>query len=172
MITFSTITGISTSLTLATGNGGFGRDGLREGMRLGALDISGSVTSFTPTSASSGFAWNKGQPVSLNDASTYRTHNFIASRLSLSGANIPAPSIGFNPVLVLQSGFQVSLDYQSPNGQWYSYSFLQGNNATNTWITANPAPGLCLATSFSQYGQPTAPAYTNPTIVNANAASL
>ena len=32
----------------------------------------------------------------------------------------------------------MSLEYQSPNGQWYPYSFLQGNNATNTWISANP----------------------------------
>ena len=43
-----------------------------------------------------------------------------------------------------------------------------------------PIPGLppipfrvyALLQLFSQYGQPTAPAYTNPTIVNANAASL
>ncbi len=42
----------------------------------------------------------------------------------------------------------MTLDYQSPNGTWYSYSFLQGNNATNTWISAD----LNLTTVTSKYG--------------------
>jgi hypothetical protein len=50
----------------------------------------------------------------------------------------------------------VSLEYQSPNGQWYPYSFLQGNNATTkTGIGyLNPASptNLDLATIYSQYG--------------------
>lgn len=138
------------SLPLATGNVTFGRDGLLEAKRLGASDISGSVTSFPPTNQpeGDGFDWNDiVRPA--NDTSTYRTDDFIAFRISFSGADITGSYEGQNPVLVLKSGFQVSLDYQSPNGQWYSYSFLQGNNASNTWITS--ANGLCLATSFSQY---------------------
>ena len=65
------------------------------------------------------------------------------------------------------------LEYQSPNGQWYPYSFLQGNNETTTTIgNTNPSSptNLCLATTFSTYGQPAG--YTNPTIVNAGAATL
>src|SRR5207249_2358622 len=89
----------------------------------------------------------------------YRSDDFIVFRLSLQGDSIPAGALGQFPVLILQSGFQVSLDYQSPNGQWYSYSLLQGvgKDATNnTWITPPnpPGVGLCLATSFSQYRTP------------------
>src|SRR5262249_43919154 len=131
--TFSS--GGADSLLLATGNSTFGRDGLREAMRLGASDISGSVPSFNPTSSSSGRSWNDiARPTS--DASTYRADHFIVYRLSLQGNGIPTSGIGKNPVIVLRPGFQLSLDYQSPNGQWYPYSFLQGNNATNTWISA------------------------------------
>src|SRR6266550_4321244 len=54
----TTATGINLSLTLATGNSSFGRDGLLESMRSGASDISGSVTSFNPVNTASGFAWN------------------------------------------------------------------------------------------------------------------
>jgi len=58
----------------------------------------------------------------------------------------------------------MTMDYQSPNGTWYSYSFLQGKNATNTWISAP----LNIATNYSVYGTPTTPtAYTAPTVVNA-----
>jgi hypothetical protein len=151
-------TGIDLSLTLATGNSNFGRDGFREAMRLGASDISGSVTSFTPTNSSSGFAWNDiVRPA--NDTSTYRSDHFVVFRLSLPGSSIPSGSIGFNPVLILQPGFQVRLEYQSPNGQWYPYSFLQGNNETTT--TIGPT-NLCLATSFGKYLLPTG--YSNPTV--------
>jgi hypothetical protein len=157
---------ISASLTLATGDSTFGRDGLRESWRLGASDINGSVTSFTPTNSSTGFAWNDiVRPT--NDTSMYRNDHFVAFRLSLQGSSIPAGT-SQNPALILQPGFQVSLEYQSPNGQWYPYSFLQGNNATTKTgigysIPASPT-NLDLATTFSQYGQPAG--YTNPTIVN------
>jgi hypothetical protein len=161
-------TGINGSLTLTTGNSAFGRDGLREAMRLGVSDISDTLTLFDPTT-SPGLSvvaqWNRvARPV--NDTSTYRTDQFVVFRLSLPGNLIlPLSILGQKPVLILQPGFQVSLDYQSPNGQWYPYSFLQGNNATSTWITANP--GLCLATSFSQYflNIPPPPG-AFPTIVN------
>ena len=137
-------------------------------MRLGVSDISGTVTSITPTQLAPGPAWNRIVPPT-GDPLAYRNDNFVVFTLPVAGSGA-AGSIGKRPVLILEPGspgFQVSLDYQSPNGQWYSYSFLQGNNATSTWITANP--GFCLATSFSQYGQPTG--YTAPTIVNSSAPS-
>jgi hypothetical protein len=153
------------SLVLATGNttpSGFGRDGLLEAKRLGLLDINLSVSpvaSFVPsTSTNAPPTWNDIVRPS-NDSSTYRADDFVVFRLSFVGNSVPGGSQNLYPVLVLQSGFQVTLDYQSPNGQWYSYSFLQGNNATNTWITS--ASGLCLATKFSQYGSG-----AKPTIVN------
>ena len=119
-------------------------------MRLGASDISGSVTTFDPTNSSSGFAWNDiVRPA--NDTSTYRSDHFVVFRLSLPGTDIPSGSTS-NPVLILQPGFQMRLEYQSPNGQWYPYSFLQGNNETTTTIgNTNPSSptNLCLATTFS-----------------------
>src|SRR5439155_11364347 len=131
-------TGINLSLTLATGDSSFGRDGLREAMRLGASDISGSVPTANPANTLSGFAWNDiVRPT--NDTSTYRTDHFVVFRLSLPGTGIPSGSIA-NPVLILQPGFQMRLEYQSPNGQWYPYSFLQGNNETTTTIgNTNPS---------------------------------
>jgi hypothetical protein len=163
--------GINASLTLATGDNTYGRDGLREAMRLGTSDISGTVQSFDPTQ-SPGLQvvtqWNRvARPA--GDGSS-RNDNYIVFRLSLPGHLIlPLSILGQKPVLILQPGFQVSLEYQSPNGQWYPYSFLQGNNAGNTWITANPTPGLCLGTSFSQYGLNPAlppPPTVLPTIIN------
>ena len=133
-------------------------------MRLGASDINGSVTTFDPANSSSGFAWNDiVRPA--NDTSTYRSDHFVAFRVSLPGTGIPSGSSA-NPVLVLQPGFQMRLEYQSPNGQWYPYSFLQGNNETTTTIgNTNPLSptSLCLATTFSHYGQPTG--YSNPTLI-------
>jgi hypothetical protein len=163
----ATSTGINASLPLATGDNAFGRDGLREAMRLGTNDISSTLTLFDPTQ-SPGLSvvsqWNRVARPS-NDP-TYRTDNYAVFRLSLPGLLItPLSILGQKPALILQPGFQISLDYQSPNGQWYSYSFLQGNNASNTWVTANP--GLCLGTSFSQYflNIPPPPG-AFPTIVN------
>ena len=88
--TFATAaTGINLSLTLATGNSTFGRDGLREAMRLGGSDISGSVTTFNPANPSSGFAWNDVvRPA--NDTSTNRSDHFVVFRLSLLGTGIPS----------------------------------------------------------------------------------
>jgi hypothetical protein len=164
----ATSSGINASLPLTIGDNAFGRDGLREAMRLGENDISSTLTLFDPTT-SPGLSvvaqWNKvARPT--NDNSNYRTDRYAVFRLSLPGILItPLSILGQKPVLILQPGFQVSLDYQSPNGQWYSYSFLQGNNASNTWVTANP--GLCLGTSFSQYflNIPPPPGAL-PTIVN------
>ena len=88
---------------------------------------------------------------------------FVVLRLSLPGSYIPATATSppQNPVLVLNAGFQVTLDYRSPNGTWYPYSYLQGNNATITWISQN----LYLTTNFSQYGY-SPPTVTSPTILS------
>jgi hypothetical protein len=173
----TTSTGASQSLLLTTGNSTFGRDGLREAVRLGESDISDTVTLFDPPTQSPGNSvvtvWNKiVRPP--DDATPYRTDRFVVFRLSLPGsviATIPG-SIGKNPILRFLSGFQMTLDYQSPNGQWYPYSFLQGNNATNTWISSDPVnpSNLSLATSFSRYSQPAG--YSNPTITNSGAPTL
>src|SRR5207245_11171465 len=109
--------------------------------------------------------WNRvARPT--NDTSTYRTDQFAVFRVSLPGNLIlPLSILGKKPVLILQSGFQVSLDYQSPNGQWYSYSFLQGNNAASTWISPDPTRVLTIGTSFSKYFVNTTPGAL-PTIAN------
>jgi hypothetical protein len=171
---------INASLTLATGNNAFGRDGSREAMRLGENDISGTVPLFNPPTQSPPVGllpspqWNRiVRPTNDPPSPPYRNDNYVVFRLSLPGNLIvPLSILGQKPVLILQPGFQVSLDYQSPNGQWYSYSFLQGNNAINTWISAsNPSnPSLALGTSFSQYGinpgLPPPPPSALPTIIN------
>jgi hypothetical protein len=175
----ASISNINASVILTTGattGNAFGRDGLREALRLGALDISGSVTSFNPTNSSSGYAWNDiVRPTS--DATTYRNDHFVVFRLSLPGASILPLYIGQTPVLILKPGFQITMDYQSPpppngNGSWYSYSFLQGNNEPTTWISGSNVanPSLNLAAARSRYGisavplpTPSAPTIVNPT---------
>jgi hypothetical protein len=161
------------SLTLNTGpttNNAFGRDGLLNAMRLGTNDISGTPNLFDPTQSppvpTPAPQWCRVRPP-MNDNSTYRSDDYVVFRLSLPGAFILPTNIilGQKPVLILQPGFQVSLDYQSPNGQWYSYSFLQGNNATSTWISPDSSRPLTIGTSFSQYFLNTTPG-ASPTIVN------
>jgi hypothetical protein len=163
MTPFSTLTGINSSLTLATGATA-GRDGLLEASRLGTSDFAASPTSYvtntSPTTA--GFAWNSISRPPRPDGTLPGTTNFVVFRLSLPGSSIPIANIGQKPVLILQPGFQITVDYQSANGQWYPYSFLQGNNATSTWISAN----LNLATSFSEYGLNTSPVSTFPTVLH------
>jgi len=159
------------SLTLATGSNAFGRDGLLNAMRLGANDISGTLPGlFDPTQSppvpTPVPQWNRVHPPT-NDNSTYRSDDYMAFRLSLPGAFILPTSIilGQRPVLMLQPGVQVSLDYQSPNGNWYSYSFLQGNNEPSTWISPDSTRPLTIGTSFSKYFLNTTPGAL-PTIAN------
>ena len=158
------------SLTLATGSNVFGRDGLLNAMRLGTNDISGTLNLFDPTQSpplpTPAPQWCRVHPPA-NDNSTYRSDDYVVFKLGLPGVLILPTNIilGQKPVLVLQPGFQVSLDYQSPNGNWYSYSFLQGNNATSTWISPDPTKPLTIATSFSQYFLNTTPGAL-PTIAN------
>jgi hypothetical protein len=159
---------INASLILATGDNAYGRDGLLNGLRLGANDISTTVPLFDPTQSPGSVVaqWNRIHPPT-NDNGIYRPDDYVAFRLSLPGVLILPVNIivGQNPALILQPGFQISLDYQSPNGQWYSYSFLQGNNATSTWISPDPSRPLTIATSFSKYFLNTTPGAL-PTIVN------
>jgi len=172
------VTAFSTSLTfsnqsqpLKTGVTS-GRDGLREASRLGTSDMTAALTSYPVTTSptSAGFAWNSisrpprpPDPLPGND-------NFVVFRLSIPGSGIPTTSNGTNPVLILKSSpvFQMTVDYQSSNGTWYPYSFLQGNNATNTWISAN----LNLTTTFSQYGFNTSPVSTSPTVLHSSVGTI
>jgi len=106
-----------------------------------------------------------------NDTSTYRLIN--SSHLGcLFQEPVFRPVPFREPVLILQPGFQMRLEYQSPNGQWYPYSFLQGNNETTTTIgnTNPPVQRTCVFDKFSNYGQPAL--YTNPTVVNSGTATL
>jgi hypothetical protein len=92
---------------------------------------------------------------------------WIVYRVSLAGTNIPVSAFtpSQNPVLILQPGFQMTMEYQSPNGSWYPYSFLQGNNASSsTWIgNTTPTRNLNLVTDYSKYGQLSG---TIPTFLN------
>ena len=98
--------------------------------------------------------------------------NNVVFRVSFPGTSIPNgwTTPAQNPVLVLQPGFQMTVDYQSPNGTMVSYSFLQGNSQSrqptpSTWISAsNPAnPGLSVTTSWSVYGRNPSPSPTPAT---------
>jgi hypothetical protein len=150
---FSTVTINTSSQTLITGDSTYGRDGFLQAMRIGASDISGLISFDPKTLGSITPSWNKITPPT-NDSSA-RTDNYAVFRLS---ASIPVGTTGY-PVLALNPGFQMTMDYQSLNGTWVPYSFLQGNNATTTWI-ASP---LNVTTKYSQYGTPGG--NTAPTIV-------
>jgi hypothetical protein len=159
------LTGINLSLTLASG-GAVGRDGFLEASRVGTSDFAAAPASYTTNTSppSAGFAWNTVSRPPRPDGTLPGTTNFVVFRLSIPGSDI-SPSATRNPVLILKSGFQMFLDYQSPNGTWYSYCFLQGNNATNTWVSAD----LNLVTGFSHYGlNPGPPAGTAPTVLNSD----
>ena len=157
---FSTISVTPSSQPLATGSltSSGGRDGFLQAMRMGVQDLTASLGSaFNPSTLGSLTpSWNDvARP--QNDNAGSRTDHFAVFRVS---ANIPPGTTGY-PVLILYPGFQIEMDYQSPNGSWYPYSFLQGNNAGSTWISSN----LNIATNYSQYVTP--PGNTAPTIVNA-----
>jgi hypothetical protein len=177
----TTVSGINSSLTLKTGGGAaFGRDEHDEGSRLAAPDFTTPpatyVTTTSPTSAAG--QWNSiSAPMRPGGGADPTADNYVAFTLTLPGSSIPSgvTSPAQNPVLILKplgsSIFQMTMDYQSPNGTWYPYSFLQGNNATNTWIGAGSSTnqGLNLVTIFSQYG--VSPPATNPTVVKLGTAT-
>jgi hypothetical protein len=159
---FTPSVNFNSSLTLATGSNAFGRDGLLNAVRLGTNDISGTPTLLDPAESLPALQltpvtqWYRVHPPA-NDNSTYRgtpTDDYVVFGVRLPGVMILPTNIvfGLQPVLIFQPGFQVSLDYQSPNGNWYSYSFLQGNNASNTWIAAGPRGPLTVGSGYSEYG--------------------
>jgi hypothetical protein len=172
----TTLTFTDLTLTLKTGattGNAFGRDGLREASRMSTSDISSTLTAFTTTTSpnTATALWSNIARPPRPDNSVPGTTNFIVFRLSLPGASIPATATNppQNPVLILNPGFQMTLDYQSPNGTWYPYSYLQGNSASSTWISAN----LNLTTTVSQYGlNPGPPAGTSPTLLTSGAATI
>jgi len=159
---FTPSVNFNSNLTLATGSNAFGRDGLLNAARLGTNDISGTPTLLDPTESLPALQlfpvtqWYKVHPPA-NDNSTYRgtpADDYVVFGVRLPGVMILPTNIvfGLQPVLIFQPGFQVSLDYQSPNGNWYSYSFLQGNNASNTWISPDPTRPLTIGSGYSEYG--------------------
>lgn len=153
-----------------------GRDGFAEANRLGSTDAVTAPTTYTtttsPAAAASAFSAVTRPP--RTNGTVSGSSNVVVFRLSLPGSSIPVTALAppQNPVLILNSGFQVTVDYQSANGTWYPYSYLQGTNATNTWSSAN----INLAGTFSQYGTNAAPSPTPspspspasvlPTVVN------
>jgi hypothetical protein len=161
---FPTTGGLATGNVTTTGNPTVvvGRDGFLQAMRLGSSDFSTAPSSFDPTTLGSSIpGWSTIARPQGDNVNAPRSDQYVVFRIS-SPSTLTLPSTGY-PVLILNTGFQMTMDYQSPNGTWYSYSFLQGNNATNTWITANPNP-LYIATNYSVYGTPSG--NTAPTIVN------
>ena len=176
LTTFATTLAVNPalSLTLATGNSTFGRDGLLEASRLGTSDFSSAPGSYITTTSplSAGYAWNQVVRPPRLDGTLPGTTNFVVFRVSLPGGGIT--TTGQNPVLILKPGFQIMMEYQSPNGNWYPYSFLQGNRVTDTagnpvtdtWISSN----LNLATTFSQYQRPTG--FTQATVVNSGTSNV
>jgi hypothetical protein len=160
---FTPTANFNASVILANGSNAFGRDGLLNAVRLGTNDISNSVSLLDPTESLPALSlapvaqWYRVHPPT-NDNSTYRADDYVVFGLRLPGLMISPTNIvfGLKPVLIFQPGFQMSLDNQSPNGNWYSYSFLQGiNDSANphiTWITAGPRGALTIGTGYSEYG--------------------
>src|SRR5437762_1178102 len=151
----------SIALTTPTATPGRGRNGFLEASRLDTKDCTPTPAPFTTTTSVSPTPiaqWNN-VPYPLPTPTPTPPGTNVAFRISLPGSYIPtttvSPAPAQNPVLILKPGFQMTLDYQSANGSWYPYSFLQGNNATNTWISGSIAtnPSLNLTTTFSTYGR-------------------
>jgi hypothetical protein len=167
---FPTTGGLATGNVTTTGNPTVvvGRDGFLQAMRLGSSDFSTAPGSFDPTTlGSSTPGWSTIARPQGDNVNAPRSDQYVVFRIS-SPSTLTLPSTGY-PVLILNTGFQMTMDYQSPNGTWYSYSFLQGNNATNTWVAANPNP-LYIATNYSTYGTPSG--NSAPTIVNSSTKTL
>jgi len=177
---------IDSPLTLASGtttpSNVCGRDGFLEACRLRTNDISGSVTQFNPpnkTPTTPLFEWNSLQTTGMPTLgpSGSGSQRWLAFRLSLAGSNIPStafpPAAAQNPVLILNPGFQITVEYQSPttSTKWFPYSFLQGNSSsTNNTSIGNTSPtrNLNLVTDYSIYGRA---AGTTPTILNSSDAT-
>jgi hypothetical protein len=168
----------SLALTTPTATPGTGRNGFLEASRISTADVTPTPPAFTTTTSVSPTPvaeWNNVLYPTPTASPTPVGAN-VVFRISFPGSSIPATwtSPAQNPVLILQPGFQITVDYQSPNGTWYSYSFLQGNNATNTWISGSNAanPSLNLTTTLSTYGlASSASPKPNPTILTGSPAA-
>jgi hypothetical protein len=155
----------SLPLTTPAASPGRGRNGFLEASRLSTSDVTPTPSPFTTTtSVSSAIAEWVNVPYPSPTANPTPVGTNVVFRISFPGTSIPdgwiSPSQ--NPVLILQPGFQMTVEYQSPNGTWYPYSFLQGNNEPSTWISgSNPSnPGLNLTTAWSVYGRNPSPSPT------------
>jgi hypothetical protein len=160
------------SVTLTTGTAA-GRDGFVQASTVGTADCTPAPTA-TPSNISASPPTPTVQWVNIPWPSP--TPNpppvggNVVFRIAFPGNYIPTTwtSGTQNPVLMLMPGFQMTLDYRSHNGSWYSYSFLQGNSASpsanpsatphNTWISGGTgSTTLNLVTNFSRYGPNPAP---------------
>ena len=154
-------------LTSPTASPAAGVNGFLEASRITSADVTPVPAAFTPTTSVSAAAaaWNSViYPTPTVSPTPVGTN--VVFRISFPGTSIPAAwataTPRQNPVLMLRPGFQMTLDYKSPNGTWYSYSFLQGNNEPSTWISGSVAsnPSLNVTTTWSVYGRIPRP---NPT---------
>jgi hypothetical protein len=168
----------SVALSTPTATPGRGRNGFLQAARIDTTDCTPTPAptpaniSVSPTPAAQ---WNNVSYPSPTPNPTPLGSN-VVFRISFPGSSIPSSwTTGTqNPVLILTPGFQMTVDYQSPNGTWYSYSFLQGNSSSptanpaatphNTWISGGIStnPNLNLTTTLSVYGRNPAPSPTPP----------
>ena len=154
----------SLALSTPTATPGRGRNGFLRASRVDTTDCTPTPTPFTTTTSVSPTPtaqWNNvPYPTPTPNPTPLGTN--IVFRISFPGTSIPNGwTTGTqNPVLILKPGFQMTLDYLSPNGTWYSYSFLQGNNVASTWISASNAtnPSLNVTSTLSRYGYNPSPA--------------
>jgi hypothetical protein len=142
----TTLTTGSTGMSraLLAGNTSGGRDGLSGGFADPARLSSADLPSTSPPTDFNAYPFG-GENTSNVAFIGWRLTNSLAGafkyavmRLSHTKAAITAaPTVlGKNPALILSAGFQVTVDYQSPTNttKYYSYSFLQGNNDSSTWM--------------------------------------
>src|SRR5882757_600554 len=159
----------SIALTTPTATPIRGRESFLEASRISTSDSTPTPSPFTTTTSVSPTPIAEWDNIPYPSPTPNPTPNGanVVFRISFPGNCIPASATTTltNPVLILKPGFQMTVDYQSPNGTWYSYSFLQGNNATNTWISgSNTAkPSLNVTTTWSIYGRNPSPSPTPAT---------
>jgi len=116
-----------------------------DGFRAQALLSSASVEPAPSGGSASGLAWTQ-TPV-LTGAGGITAVAFRLPDLNINiAATTPAspwPQVGaYNSVYMRfpqNTPFQVSMEYQAPSGSWVPYSFLNGVNDSQTWLskTAN-----------------------------------
>ncbi len=134
------------SAWLVSGSASGGRDGLFGGLpesaKIDTGDLPAAAVSPTPSSFNA-YPFASESSNGAAPSMAWRTTNalsgsnrYVVMRAGHPGSAITASILGKNPALILNAGFQVTMDYQSPinSSKWYSYSFLQGNNESSTWM--------------------------------------